>query len=117
MTLPAVGSSSYNGVSFGSDCETLLYDITPVYDTAGRTVVYNEIRLRLKFRVHLVGNESPTVTTDTGDQYNADPSGGINYLRKKLLQPAAPLIYASKGLGTLRVNVQQQTLNLGFDLE
>src|SRR5205085_3838136 len=65
----------------------------------------------------LVGNESPTVTTDTGDQYNADPSGGINYLRKKLLQPAAPLIYASKGLGTLRVNVQQQTLNLGFDLE
>jgi hypothetical protein len=82
--LPPVGVTAYNGVTFGARMETKNIDIKPVYDAAGRTVVYNLYSLTIDTDVYVHGQ-----TADTS----------LEALRRQLLQPAVRLDYTTKGLG------------------
>src|SRR5581483_9149522 len=92
VSLSPVGTSSYNGVTFGSSAETLAFTVTPVYDASGRTVVDATHAMTLRFVVHLT----------SGDSGNTDSQADA--LRDALTKPAGQLIYQSKGLGNITVN-------------
>lgn len=88
-SLPATGVVSYNGVEFGPMTQTLGIDATPVYDQAGRTVVYIVYKITIKTYLQASGGLDDT----------------LDELRKRLLAPAAELHYDDKGFGAVSLSV------------
>lgn len=80
---------SYNGVTFDYRTETTDFSAKPVYDQAGRTVVYVLYTITLKGYVF-----DPASTDATMDD-----------LRNRLTQPAGEFRYSDTGVGTFEVNV------------
>lgn len=82
------GRCSYNGYDFNNTTKTLGVSITPVYDSAGRTVVYNVWRIDLQTYIDAPDDTSPEVLAAV----------------KLLSKPAGVLYYAGRGLGDPRIN-------------
>lgn len=85
--LPDSGEVSYGGYRFPSHTETTAINVVPQYDAAGRTVVYNAIRISL--RAILTGSAIDAAT---------------RAVTQVLTRPAMPLVYRGRGYG-LYVNV------------
>lgn len=79
----------YNGYRFPNTVRTQSLRVTPQYDTARRSVVYNLWSLGVRWYV------AGLVTTDPE----------FNDLVQRLTHPAAPLRYEGRGLGNPRVNI------------
>lgn len=91
-TFQAVGTCSYNGFTFSPNLETLGVSIEPVYDSAGRTVVFSVFRFELR---------DLRQTPDGSGTVDAD----MQEIRRRLMKPAGEFRYENKGLGNLIVNV------------
>lgn len=88
-SLPSTGTCTYNGFTFSNNVVTTDLSITPVYDTAGRTVVYSIFALTLEDKYTNSGASIETL---------------METVRSQLLSPAGELVYANKGLGDLTIN-------------
>lgn len=83
--------ATYNGITFGHKTETVGVDIRPVYDTAGRAVVYNVYSFTISGPVYVSGGVSDTTMPG---------------IIRALTQPAGEFRYENKGLGTsFRINI------------
>lgn len=80
---------SYNGYRFPNTTRTDGLRITPVYDSAGRAVNYNEWSL--------------SVTWYVAGLLTTDPE--FNDLYERLTHPARPLRYFGRGFGNPQVNI------------
>lgn len=82
----------YNSVLFDPNAtETLHLSVKPMYDAAGRTVVYNVYSITLK---SIIAQQNQPATSDDF----------ITTLRTKLTKPGGELIYENQGLGRISVN-------------
>lgn len=97
MALQPLGSCSYNGYAFSAHMETAALKGTPMYDQAGRTVVYTQWMLTIRDKI----GAAP------GDTLDAT----IEDARQRLLIPGGALFYSGKGFGQLTIN----TANPGVD--
>src|SRR4051794_31718111 len=90
MVLPlSPGVVFYNGYTFPDDTETVSVDVRPVYDQAGRTVVYNAYTFTFRWVLSVSPGTDSTLES----------------LRKRLTTPAGEFHYEGCGLGNLAVNV------------
>lgn len=85
--LPDYGVTSYGEYTFPSNVETTSLSVVPQYDQAGRTVVYNRIRIAVRAVL-------------TGTAIDA----AVRAVTQVLTKPAQPLRYTGRGYGLL-VNV------------
>ena len=88
--LPAPFTASYNGHSFSAAMETLSIDGRPIYDQAGRTIIYVVYHITIKDYVS--GN-------------GADPGPQLELIRMRLQTPGQQFRYQNKGFGNLTINV------------
>lgn len=86
---------SYNGVNFDAATETLEVTKTPVYDQAGRTVIYSVISITLQGLVHSA--KAAGILSGTDAVMTID--------RVLLEQPGGAFDYSNQGFGTLSVNL------------
>lgn len=91
--LPAIGTVSYNGVTFGTRTKSVI-EGKPVYDSAGRTVICVVYTLNIKTTIFAAdASTGGTVETAFAD------------IRRKLQTPGGELHYEGKGFGGLTINV------------
>lgn len=103
------GTTSYGTFVFPVNTETVGYSIRPIYDQAGRTVVYNVLSITLAAKIYL--GESITIGGATYDLTNAASIETVMALiRSELTKPALPLVYTDMGMGALSVNVPGGTM-------
>lgn len=84
--LPATGTISYNGYSFGVETQILGFDWRPIWDEANRTIVSNV--LTLSVRTKLISAAGSTIDATVTDAIT------------KLTQPGRELTFETKGAGS-----------------
>jgi hypothetical protein len=89
MALPTFGTLHYNGYTFNEKTETVALSMRPVYDHAGRTVLYLLFSITVR-----------TVITGV-----AGTDAEVGRIRRQLTRPAGRLNYDGRGFGGLLVNV------------
>src|SRR3990167_1182988 len=90
--LSVVGVVRYNGFTFVNPMHPSQLSINPVYDEAGRTVIYNEYELFI--RAYIVDPDAPG-SASTVEEMEA--------IRPYLTQPGRPLTFTTKGTGDIEV--------------
>lgn len=100
---PSTLDISYNGITFPPTMtETREASVRPMYDQAGRTVIYNVYSITLKSTLGDI-NQAVGQSTD----------GTLETLRKRLTTPGAELHYNGCGLGfDLTINAPVDPLSL-----
>lgn len=88
--LPAIGTLSYNSYTFTSVTKSHV-NAKPVYDEAGRAVVYIIYSITVTAHIALPGG--------------GDTATYIGDLRRRLLEPGCDLHYEGKGFSDLTINV------------
>lgn len=91
MTLPAHGTVSYNGYTFGPETLTTDVSIKPVDDAAGRTSVSNHYSITI---------ESWIIAAS-----GSDNDSTLENIKRRLTAYGGEFRYQTKGLGDLTVNV------------
>jgi hypothetical protein len=86
--LAPTGICSYNGFAWNATANTLDFSVKPVYDRAGRTVVYSVFSITLTEII-------------SGRPTDAVVQGALS----ALTQPAAGLYYNNRGVGNVFINV------------
>ncbi|HMP07596.1 MAG TPA: hypothetical protein PJ982_14700, partial [Lacipirellulaceae bacterium] len=85
-----MGFCRYNGHDFTSYAETVSISGTPVYDQAGRTVVYTQWSITIKDRMAGLAGTSLDAT--------------IQKVKNRLMVPGGEFIYTNHGFGSLEIN-------------
>ena len=88
--LSQLGFCRYNGHDFTSYAETVSISGTPVYDQAGRTVVYTQWSITIKDRMAVLAGTSLDAT--------------IQQVKNRLMVPGGEFIYTNHGFGSLEIN-------------
>jgi hypothetical protein len=94
VNLPTIGTTKYNGYTFGVMTETVSIIGKPQWDSSGRAIKYIEWTLTLRT---VIAQSTPTTTDDT-----------LESLRKTLMAVGKPLQYEDKGFGPLTINVNDK---------
>lgn len=95
--LPVSGTNSYNGYTFGVMTETLSVNGRPVFDSAGRAVIYVIWQLQIKTKIAAANS-------------NASTDAELETMRTLLTAPGGALNYSDKGFGDLKINVNGQNV-------
>ncbi len=105
VLVPAVGTVSYNGVTFGAKTH-LGVEITPVEDEAQRTSVYLSIVVTID--TFITGDEAIAASaTSQGTPYI---DSKLEQIRKLCFAPGGALIVDDQGFGSIRVNVAGESV-------
>lgn len=83
--LSALGTASYNGVTFSAEMQTVGHDMKMVYDAADRTVIATQWTLQIKDRRY--GSSA------------SDLDATMASVRKALSKPGGAFVYSGRGSG------------------
>jgi hypothetical protein len=100
ISLPVVGTVSYNGYTFGAATETVSIRCESVKDSANRFTVRNKYTITLRTIIAVAAGSTTDAT--------------MQALRKTLYQTGKPFIYEDKGFGDLILNVPGGTADCNF---
>src|SRR5260370_33055094 len=93
---PVIGIASYNGYTFSPLAETVSCRVKPIYDQAGRTVIYSILSVGIKDRI-IVG--TPPSNWPAGTPFTIDTA--FQTIRQQLTVPGGEYHYKNTGLGNI----------------
>ncbi len=97
---PNTMEAFYNGHTFSAVAETTDFKITPIYDQAGRTVVYCIYAITIKETI---------CPSDGAVAAEGKTASFVESAVETLSQPAAVFRYGGRGFGDLKINVGPTT--------
>lgn len=101
--LPTDMIASYNGFDFSQYAKTTAFQVKPVFDSAGRTVAYNEYTITI---VDYVGDYD---TARSAALHDAD----MDLVRDQLYVQGGDFTYTFHGLGNINIQTTQQDVRYG----